>query len=66
MPKIPNRQKNAEPDRMPLRQFVEGLEELRLQLWEVHQSLHKLTAVFYKQGFDDRGPIVEDKSDCPF
>ena len=73
MPKIPKKKtKEAKPaiidlaPRIPLRFVADELDVIRLDLLDAGKRINHLYVSLFTVGFDEIGPIVEDKDDIPF
>jgi hypothetical protein len=70
MPKIPTKRQerkiHEEARRMTLREFADEMSSIADAALEVRRRVLGLQAMLYTRGFDDRGPITENKDDVPF
>lgn len=75
MPKAPPKKKLASKkrgkivvpyQRLTLRDLAAELERTKSLLIDATKRLDHLWVQLYTVGLDDRGPIVEDKTDVPF
>lgn len=75
MPKAPPKKKLASKkrgkivvpsQRLTIRDLAAEIERTKSLLIEANRNLDHLWVQLYTVGLDERGPIVEDKTDIPF